>query len=135
LDDVFEKADERALTSGFTVLGRLSEDHSVEVRPLLAHLLGSDLGGRALPQFEASKKIGSRTAHAFLGMDLAAALEEAGTVEVAERLSTSGLLDTTVSLREVNAWVEKTLLSRLPVETDQIELLAERARLLSNWGC
>ena len=134
LDRVFEGATERALVTGFEVLGRLSADHSDAVRPWIAHLLAHDLTGRAVLALEASKAIGMRTAHAFLGMELAAALEREGTVELAERLEAAGFPDFTVSLREVRAWVTKTLLSLYTSEAASYEMLANRARLLNNLG-
>lgn len=134
LDRVFEGGDERALATGFGVLGCLSEAHPIEVRSWIAHMLRRDLPERALVALEAAKAIGARTAHAFLGMELAAALEREGTSELAERLKGAGIPDETVSLREVGAWVAKALLSKHSSEAESVEMLARRAGLLNELG-
>ncbi|WP_044240724.1 hypothetical protein [Chondromyces apiculatus] len=129
---MFEGASEHALRAGFSVLGRLSEEHP-RAQGWLAHLLDRDLPGRALAAFEAAKAIGERTAHARLGEVLGRALERKGTIALAVQLDNAGLPEQTVSLREVGAWVDKTLLDHLPEPTDLASLSA-RAALLGNLG-
>jgi tetratricopeptide (TPR) repeat protein/nucleoside phosphorylase len=128
LDLVFEGATDRAIRTGFSVLGRLSEDHK-EADSWIAHVLGRDVAGRAMDAFAAAKSMGERTAHSRLGPVLAKALERAGTVEIAKRLEAElPNPERTVSLREVGRWVLETRLKHLrPEGTDE-----ERARLLNN---
>lgn len=134
LDRVFEGADERALIAGMEVLGRISEDHPDEVRPWIAHWLGVDLEGRAMPALKAAKSLGLKTAHTWVGMELAKALDRNGTVELAERLEAEGVPDFTVSLREVREWVTRMLLSRHSSAAESIEARAARALWLNNLG-
>jgi tetratricopeptide (TPR) repeat protein len=125
LDRVFDGADGEAIRTGFTVLGRLSEDH-MDAGGWIARMLDRDVAGRAMDAFAAAKMVGERTAHAAIGMVLAAALEREGTVDIAERLE--GELpqaQQTVSLREVGRWVLSKRLALLPEGRDN-----ERARLL-----
>jgi len=130
LDRVFETAGERAFRTGFTVLGRLSEDHA-EAEAWIARVLDRDVAGRAFPAFEAAKTVGERTAHSPIGKVLAKALEREGTVEIAARMEATRLPKQTVLLREVALWVTETLLAHLPEETGT---LTERALLLNNMG-
>ena len=128
LDRVFEGADPQAIRTGFTVLGRLSEDHE-EAAGWIARVLARDVAGRAMEAFAAAKTVGERTAHAALGMELARALEREGTVELAERLEPElPHPDQTVSLREVGLWVLTKRLAGLPEGSAQ----EERARILNN---
>lgn len=135
LDEVFEGAEERALRTGFEVLGRLSamEARRQPMEAWIARLLERDVVGRALAAFEAAKAIGARTVHARLGWALARTLEREGTVEVAARLEKSGIPDDTVSLRELAVWVMKAQL-KPSLESAGEDGLAERARLLNNIG-
>ena len=80
LDRVFEGAEPQGVRTGFTVLGRLSEDHE-EAAGWIARVLARDVAGRAMEAFAAAKTLGERTAHAALGMELARALEREGTVD------------------------------------------------------
>jgi tetratricopeptide (TPR) repeat protein len=135
LDRMFEGAGERAIRTGFEVLGRLSEEWA-EAASWIAQVLAHDLPGRALAAFEAAKSIGRKTAHALLGKELAAALGREGTGELAAQLEAAGLPDETVSLREVALWTTLELLRRLPPEDigEEEHVLAERVRLLLNLG-
>jgi CHAT domain len=127
LDQVFEGVDIAAIRTGFTVLGRLSEDHK-EAAGWIARVLNRDVVGRAMEAFAAAKLVGERTAHAAIGMVLAAALEREGTAELAERLEEELPHPyQTVSLREVGQWVVAERLAHLPEGMDE-----ERARLLNN---
>ena len=128
LDRVFEGADAQAIRTGFTVLGRLSEEHE-EAAGWIARVLARDVAGRAMEAFAAAKTVGERTAHAALGMELARALEREGTAELAERLEPD-LPDAqqTVSLREVGLWVGAKQLAGLHESSAQ----EERARILNN---
>jgi nucleoside phosphorylase/tetratricopeptide (TPR) repeat protein len=129
LDRVFEGAEGEAIRTGFTVLGRLSEDHT-DARGWIAQVLDGDVAGRALDAFAATKTVGERTAHAAIGMVLAEALEREGTIEIAEHLEKKlPHPDQTVSLREVGRWVLSKRLAHLPEGMDK-----ERARLLNNLG-
>src|SRR6185437_7574018 len=104
LDRVFEGADAQAIRTGFTVLGRLSEDHE-EAGGWIARVLDRDVEGRAMEAFAAAKSVGERTAHSALGIELARALERDGTVALAELLYPQlPHPDWTVSLREVGLW-------------------------------
>lgn len=141
LERVFEDATEQALVTGFELLHRLSENHSSDlIRRWVVSLLDGNLAVRAVPTLEASKAIGRRTAHAFLGMELASALEREGTLELAEQLEAAGVPDFTVSLREVRAWVTKRRLDLHPSEMEgrmqekSLESLSSRACQLNNLG-
>ena len=137
LDRAFETADDRAIKSGFEVLGRISGDHR-EAEVWIAHVLDGDVVARAEPAFAAALTIAvedpikERAAHTRLGMALAKALEAKGTVEIAKRLE-GALPNETVALREVALWVTETRLTHLPAGTEP-EQFAERARLLNNLG-
>src|SRR5262249_43624703 len=85
LDRVFEHAEQRAVRTGFEVLGRLSEDHK-EAEDWIARVLAQDVVGRVLDAFEAARSVGEWTAHAGLGRVLAKALEREGTAQIAEQL-------------------------------------------------
>jgi tetratricopeptide (TPR) repeat protein len=126
LDRVFDGVTDKAIRTGFGVLGRLSEDHK-EADGWIAHMLAHDVAGRAMEAFAAAKSVGEHTAHAGLGLGLVKALEREGTVETAKRLEAE-LPDAqqTVSLREVGRWVLATRLAHLPEGTHE-----ERARVLS----
>ncbi len=128
LDRVFEGADAQAVRTGFTVLGRLSEDHE-EVAGWIARVLARDVAGRAMEVFAAAKTVGETTAHAALGMELARALEREGALELAERLDPElPHPGRTVSLREVGLWVLTMRLAGLTEGSAQ----EERARILNN---
>ena len=81
LDRVFDRASPEAIRTGFTVLGRLSEAHA-EAAGWIARVLGHDVAGRAMEALAAAKTVGERTAYAALGMELARALKEHGTIEL-----------------------------------------------------
>jgi len=130
LKQVFEDADERAIRTGFEVLGRLSVDHAEETGPWLAEPLEHDLTGRAVAALEAAKAVGLRTAHASIGMCLASALERQGSFELATRLDAAGIPNETVILREVDLWVAGTLLRHQP-EDDAPATLLKRVRLIN----
>ncbi len=134
LDKVFKDESDRAFETGFGLLGRLSVDHENAVRSWIRHLLNGDIEARAVSALEAAKALGVKTAHAWLGYELAAVLERAGTRELAERLEKEGIPDFTVSLREVQEWVSRTVLTLHAVEDGSMEALAERARRLNNLG-
>ncbi len=137
LDRVFEGAGERAIGTGFEVLGRLSGEHA-DAEGWITRVLDGDVPGRAVAAFDAALAIAvedpikQRAAHTRLGMALAKALERDGTIEIARRLR-AVLPEETVALREVALWVTETLLRHLP-EGTEAESLAERAGLLSNRG-
>jgi nucleoside phosphorylase len=127
LDRVFEGAGGEAIRTGFTVLGRLSEDH-MEARGWIARVLARDVARRALDAFAATKIVGEQTAHAAIGMVLAEALEREGTIEIAERLEKElPKTANTVSMREVARWVLAKRLAHLPDGNDE-----KRARLSNN---
>lgn len=132
LERIFRGESDSAITTGFGVLGRLSVDHAGVVRPWIAHLLDADLSKRALLALNAAKTLGTKTAHAWVGYELAAALNRAGTVELAKQIGAAGLPDPTVSLREVHAWVLKSLLTMPSANGESIEARAKRAQLLNN---
>ncbi len=130
LDRVFEGAEPQAVRTGFTVLGRLSEDHE-QAAGWIARVLARDVAGRAMDAMAAAKTVGERTAHAALGMELYRALEREGTVELAERLERElPHADQTVSLREVGRWVQTKRLASLPAGSAE----KERARALCALG-
>ncbi len=125
---VFDDSDAQAVRTGFTVLGRLSEDHE-DAAGWIARVLARDVAGRAMEAFAAAKTVGERTAHAALGMELARALEREGTIELAERLGPElPHAQQAVSLLEVGLWVLTKLLASLPEGSKQ----EERARILNN---
>ncbi|MFT3766210.1 MAG: tetratricopeptide repeat protein [Minicystis sp.] len=127
LDRVFDGADGGAIRTGFTVLGRLSEDHK-KAENWITRVLDRDVAGRALEAFAAAKIVGERTAHAAVGIVLAKALEREGTADLATRLErVLPHPEQTVSLREVGQWVTATRLAHLPKDEGE-----ERARLLNN---
>ncbi len=130
LDRIFEDAEERALRTGFVVLGHLSADHPHETGHWIAHLLETHVEHHAVVALEAAKAVGFRTAHASLGVQLAAVLERKGTLPLALKLEAAGLPAQTVVLREVGLWVAKTLLRHLR-EAGEPEILTERIRLLN----
>ncbi len=129
LDRVFDGADEAVVRTGFTVLGRLSEDRD-EAAGWIAWVLGRDVVGRAMAAFAAAKAVGEQTAHAAIGRVLAEALEREGTIEIAEWMEAElPHPQQTVSLREVGRWVFGKRLQHLPEGRDE-----ERARFLNNLG-
>jgi nucleoside phosphorylase/tetratricopeptide (TPR) repeat protein len=126
---VFEGASAEAIRTGFTVLGRLSEDHE-DATAWIAQVLARDVAGRAMEAFAAAKIVGERTAHSPLGMVLAKALEKEGTIALAVRLEkVLPRSQQTVSLREVGRWVMAKQLAHLSEEDEE-----ERARLLHGLG-
>lgn len=72
-----------------------------------------------------------RHALSVLGDALAAQLEERGDFEVARELEAVGILQSTVSLRRVREWVNRTLLQGLEASEEE-GVLAEKARLHHN---
>lgn len=127
LDKLFDGADSETIRTGFTVLGRLSENHK-EAEVWIARILDRDVNERAMDAFEAAKVVGEQTAHAAIGMVLAKALEREGKVRLAEQLEKElPRPDQTVALRELGRWVLEKRLVHLPQGREE-----ERARLLSN---
>lgn len=134
LDKIFQDADQHVTTAGFTVLGRLSEEYSGETRPWVAHLLKDNLVDRAVPALEAAKSLGAKTAHAWVGYELAKALERSGTEDLAVRLAAVSIPEKTVSLREVSAWVLQKHFTSKTLASDSIQGLMKRAQLLNDLG-
>jgi nucleoside phosphorylase/tetratricopeptide (TPR) repeat protein len=126
-----EDAGARAIETGLVVLGRLSVRYPEEAGTWIDEVLSYDIADRALPALAAAKILGERTAHAAVGVKLALALAQHGTIEVARRLAHAGIPEETVSLREVGAWVTQMELEHLPQGTEEA-VLAKRAWLLNN---
>ena len=99
----------------------------------IEQVLVDDVMSRALPALAAAKALGRKTAHARVGVELARVLEQAGTIELAQRLEEAELPEQTVSLLEVSMWVTQLQLLPLP-EGAGVDALAERARVLNNLG-
>lgn len=131
LDRAFEDVDNRAMRTGFEVLGRLSGDHP-EAGEWIARVLSRYVAQRALPAFQAALAIveadspGERAAHSLLGIHLAKALAREGTILNALEIAAEGLPERTVSLREVGLWVAETRLLLVP----EAEEDARASRLL-----
>jgi tetratricopeptide (TPR) repeat protein len=125
-------ADEQAVETAFTVLGRISAGHP-EARPWIRAVLAPDVVARALPAFRAAKAVGKSSAFAVLGEELARALEAEGTAEVAAAIEEEAIPDQTVALVEIGVWVMRTRLAALSGGEDHATL-HERARLLNNLG-
>ncbi len=130
LNGVFDGVTNDRVRTGFEVLGRLSEDHPVEVGAWLRDLLQRDLQGRAAVVLEAVVAVGTRTAHSRLGLEFAHALQQAGSLEIAQQLAKVDFPDS-LSLLDVSAWIDQTLLSQFPSSVDTFVGRVERSRILN----
>ena len=133
LDRVFDDADNTSLQNGFTVLGRIALAGEPNASTWLERLLSTDVVGRAIPAFHAAMTLGELGSHAPLGRILADAMERDGTPSIASEIDRL-LPEQTVSLREVAVWSSQALLNALPADPTDMQIAAERARLLNNLG-
>ncbi len=102
-------ADEAALESAFTVLGRVEEHRPEPARRAFAALLDGPLTRRAPAAVSALLAASTRTATSHLGPMLATALRDGGDVKLARALD--GRIPTeSAMLGAVAAWVDDTLL-------------------------
>lgn len=125
--------DEQAVTTAFTVLGRLSRTTASPVRAWIAGLLDSELSVRAVLALRAAKAVGRHTAFSLLGDMLAEALEQHGSVELARALDEEQIPYPTVSLTRLASWRSQVLIHSLAAHTDE-DSMARRARLLDQRG-
>ena len=134
IDRVFGAADdEQALTTGFTVMGRASVTDGAVVRTWIAGLLATELATRAVLALRAAKVVGQRTAFSVLGDVLAQAVEQHGSVTLANALDQEGIPYPTASLRRVAAWRSTLILDTTNASGDD-ETMALRARRLDRRG-
>lgn len=129
----FEDDSLETLRRGLTVVARASVHNGTELRPWLACLFSSQLETRAVIALQVAKAVGKETILSMFGDLLADQLEARGTEELARSLDQEGIPTATVSLRRVGEWVERVLLSVLPL-TDRLDDRVSRARRLNLWG-
>lgn len=125
--------DEPAITSTFTVLGRVSAVNPAVAGPWIERLLRSELAVRAVMALRAGKAVGQRTAVSALGDLLAAALERDGSASIAVKFAEERVPYPTVSLRRVAEWQTRTLIGHIS-ERDDDRTIAIRAELLNRHG-
>lgn len=130
LKALFADADQDALRTGFTMLGRIAIEDPEQAGGWVADVLGVDVAERAEAALDAALAVGEYSAFSPLGRVLTAALEQAGTREVAQALE-GRLPELTVSLKELSCWVETTLLRSLPAGDDETIQL-KRGSLLNS---
>jgi tetratricopeptide (TPR) repeat protein len=121
-----------AIKNAFTVLGHLAWRHGQDSRPWIKQLLEADLEQRAEPALRAAKALGQTTTSAPIGLVLAQAVRDHGTLQLAKRLEVE-LPEQSVSLRELAVCVLQKQLEGLSTVTTE-EVRVERARLCNNLG-
>lgn len=136
---VFAQSSPQQLLRGFEVLGRAGTGASGDdIRIWIRELLEGDLDSRCVPAFNAAMAVGTRTAFSPLADVLFESLEKENRAEFAVVLDRLGIPQSTVSMRKLAAWVNKTLIAQKTIARDAPGgadvPLAERARLLNNYS-